>query len=598
MKRFTPVKKLLFFLSFLGVFSISNSAHAAGGFLSLDNIGASVVGWIFYQISYLAGLVTGVLVALGTALAGYFLDLNQTILQDRFVQVGWTTLRDLANLGFVFVIIVIALATIVRYKEYGVQKLLPRLIAAAILINFSLSIAGVVIDFSNTATRFFLSRVGNGNPHEFASSIAGTLNPQAFLAAQEEPTLPTDQPGILETMLSGILDLVFTIIFSLVIALAMFAFAFMFLARYLILAFLLVVLPIVILFSVIPFLKGMWSKWVDHFIRWVFFAPAAAFFMYLAILTSTAYRNGVEGAGLTSIANMSSSLQNIIRNGMTGVILVGLIIGGLIVAQKMGIAGAKGAIDIAQGARKKTATWAKRTGTRWTKQGATRALRGERGRVVTAGLQRFGQGRNAFVRTLARPVRSLGTALTGARISAEKLVADEAKKLPASLNQQALQYSTASNPARVAILSNVAEEYKKRKDVQKQVEQQIKDMATGKNWDEVDKEALKKLQDRLRGQTELVYEFDEKVLQQLPQFARDQFEAAAGDITGIKLTQLYGKRKGEVMPSKGAISKQVEELIEKAAEEKTAQAKAQSQATPQPSGGGTQPSAGGEQKTT
>ena len=172
------------------------------------------------------------------------------------------------------------------------------------------------------------------------------------------------------------------------------------------------------------------------------------------------------------------------------------------------------------------------------------------------------------------------------------------------MNQQALQFSTASNPARVAILSNVAEEYKKRKDGQEKIRQNIDALnrqiteERGKGAS-ADQEKIARFQQSLateQGKT-LEY-FEQKVLQQLPQFARDQFEAAAGDITGIKLTQLYGKRKGEVMPSKGAISKQVEELIEKAAEEKTAQAKAQSQTTPQSSEGGTQQNAGGGQQQT
>ena len=541
MKRFASSYLPILILSVVGVFAFSQPAHA---FFSIDAIAGSAISKAFLLLSYIASLIIGIFVAVGTALAGYFLNLNQTILEDDFVRSGWTTLRDFANLGFVLVIIVIAIATIIRYKEYGVQKLLPRLIAAAILINFSLTLAGIVIGVSNSATVIFLSRVGNGDPFTFASSIAGTLSPQRLIQSQEDPLplIESDQPGMLESALSGILDLVFTVVFSSVIALGMLAFAFMFLARYLVLVFLLVTLPMVILFSVIPFLKGMWNKWVDYFLRWVFFAPAAAFFMYLAMLTSSAYKNRADGATLDTLTNTGGNIQNVVRNGMAGIILVGLMLGGLIVAQKMGIAGAAGAIKLAQGARKRVTVRAGRLA----RQAATRPLRGNLGRKATAGLQQLGQagpfkgtGRsarigNAIARGITRPVRSAGTGLAGIRAGSEKLVSEEAKKLPLALNEQALQYSTASNPARVAILSNLAEEYKKRQDPQSRAN------------------------------------FERDVLAKLPQFARKAFDDAAGDVTGIKLAQLYGRRRDTVMPTKGAIAKQVEELIQQAATETTA----------------------------
>jgi hypothetical protein len=54
-----------------------------------------------------------------------------------------------ANLGFVLFIILIALATIVRYQDYEAKKLLPRLIAAAILVNFSIAIPTVILNFTH-----------------------------------------------------------------------------------------------------------------------------------------------------------------------------------------------------------------------------------------------------------------------------------------------------------------------------------------------------------------------------------------------------------------------------------------------------------------
>ena len=624
MKRFASSYLPILILSVVGVFAFSQPAHA---FFSIDAIAGSAISKAFLLLSYIASLIIGIFVAVGTALAGYFLNLNQTILEDDFVRSGWTILRDFANLGFVLVIIVIAIATIIRYKEYGVQKLLPRLIAAAILINFSLTLAGIVIGVSNSATVIFLSRVGNGDPFTFASSIAGTLSPQRLIQSQEDPLplIESDQPGMLESALSGILDLVFTVVFSSVIALGMLAFAFMFLARYLVLVFLLVTLPMVILFSVIPFLKGMWNKWVDYFLRWVFFAPAAAFFMYLAMLTSSAYKNRADGATLDTLTNTGGNIQNVVRNGMAGIILVGLMLGGLIVAQKMGIAGAAGAIKLAQGARKRVTVRAGKLARQAAQRAATRPLRGNLGRKATVGLQQLGQagpfkgtGRgsrigNAIARGITRPVRSAGTGLAGIRAGSEKLVSEEAKKLPLALNEQALQYGTASNPARVAILSNLANEHKQRRDAVTATNQEISSTSSNitkargkiankeKEFGELDslgdslskagkerlaivrgqlaseRASLTELENKLSSAgerlpkvVELASDFEANVIGKLPQSARKAFDDAAGDVTGIKLAQLYGRRRDTVMPTKGAIAKQVEELIQQAATETTA----------------------------
>jgi len=49
------------------------------------------------------------------------------------VTIGWTITRDLANYCFLFLILlVIAIATILRVETYGMKALLPKLIIAAL----------------------------------------------------------------------------------------------------------------------------------------------------------------------------------------------------------------------------------------------------------------------------------------------------------------------------------------------------------------------------------------------------------------------------------------------------------------------------------
>ena len=64
---------------------------------------------------------------------------------------GWQIMRNFANVGFVIVFLIIIFSQIsnVGITNYGVKKLLPRLIIAAILVNLSYFISQIAVDLSN-----------------------------------------------------------------------------------------------------------------------------------------------------------------------------------------------------------------------------------------------------------------------------------------------------------------------------------------------------------------------------------------------------------------------------------------------------------------
>lgn len=63
----------------------------------------------------------------------------------------WTKFRDVANVLFVvvFMIVVFSQATSVGLSSYGVKRILPRILAAAVLVNVSFFICQIAIDISN-----------------------------------------------------------------------------------------------------------------------------------------------------------------------------------------------------------------------------------------------------------------------------------------------------------------------------------------------------------------------------------------------------------------------------------------------------------------
>ncbi len=411
MKR--PLKKILIPAALLALvfFVVPHLAYAIWPFPSLGEI----VSGVLRLLAYVLNFIFGTLFMLGAMLAKAILDLNFNILttQNGLVQVGWKISRDLANLGFVLLIIFIAFGTILRIESYGAKKLLPMLIGAAIIVNFSLAIGGVFINFSNVLSNSFITKMGDN----FTTSIAGAFGAQRLLLPPDNPPPPdpAEQGGALvgfsSVVLIGLANLIFISVFTLIAALVMFLIAGMLLIRYIVLSFLLILAPITWLFWAFPSLKHLFSKWWSSFIEWVFFAPAMLFFVYIAVLSAQNLKDVIQPTG----SGFSGILSTVMSTGMQMVVLAGVLVGGVIAAQKMGIAGASAAVNAGKKVGKSTQKWAGKQAAK----GASYPLRTVTGRKTAEKLQTFGAKSGFIGRTLSAPLRQIGAALSDARLKSE-----------------------------------------------------------------------------------------------------------------------------------------------------------------------------------
>ena len=73
--------------------------------------------------------------------------------QESVLYRGWSMMRNIANVAFViaFMIVIYSQVTNIGLSSYGIKRLLPRLIAAAILVNISYWICAIAVDLSNIA---------------------------------------------------------------------------------------------------------------------------------------------------------------------------------------------------------------------------------------------------------------------------------------------------------------------------------------------------------------------------------------------------------------------------------------------------------------
>ena len=402
-KKFIPFLMLIIIISSLGIFifEIENAKADVGEYiigglkgmladalLTIQELVGSLVAWM-------AGLAQGIL--------------NFTSLQNsQMVKDGWEITRGLVNMFFILILMVIALATILKVESYGMKQLLPKLIIAALLINFSLVFCGAIIDSAGVLTNYFIKDSKNffeniANQMQLTTIMKGsgkdtkiyechTLNERdgpifnTLEKCQENCTgsnkktcITLSAPSTKWNEVEGdlywkvIAALFLSIIFTIIAVFVFAALAFLLLIRVLVIWFLLILAPVAWFFWILPATKNLWEKWWNTFIKWVFFAPAAIFFIWLSV---NSWLKFIEGkapmTGGEIIKGMSETITNDVLkikimpqvmapgNFIQFILACGMLIGSLIVAQKIGIYGASGAINIAKSAGKGVGRWTAR----------------------------------------------------------------------------------------------------------------------------------------------------------------------------------------------------------------------------------------------
>ncbi len=458
-----------------------------GDVLGIGDIASNVVGWIVYVITYIISAIFGFLVSILVYIISFILQISVNVVNSPAVQSGESVTLAIANLGFVLAIIIIALATILRQETYGVKQILWKLVVAAILVNFSLPIAGVIIGFSNSFSTYFMKALpGGGGAAGFADALAGAFSPhRPFLDIQLDPNATATSVGVdagatLASIVTPLYGLVFALAMLTVTIITLATLVAMLLIRYITLSILLILMPLVWLLWIFPAFSSHFSKWWSEFLRWTFFAPIVIFFLYLSISTAslmsaankTASGTGASRAGLALVGFDSASDSGLLA-GIKGfakgaaavligdlmqmIVVLGLAIGGFVAANKLSITGASVGMGAMKAVRGAVQGWAVKKG----KRAASYPLRTEMGRKLTERLQTAGLGRGRLGRALLKPVREAGTAAAKAREPTEKMVSEKNRELgKLSLEEQARRIGTQDAPGKLAIMRNLQKSMK------------------------------------------------------------------------------------------------------------------------------------------
>lgn len=236
------------------------------------------------------------------------------------LKVAWTTVRDLANMGFIFMLLYASIMTIVG-KEKDARGIVVKMVIAAILINFSLFFTKVIIDVANLLALTFYSAIAPGavGPDAFLSAGLSNNIIQA-LGAQTLWQSAGELDGstvFIAAIMSSITLLVTAFVFA--------AMAVMFLVRYVVLIFVLILSPLMVLSSVFPALKDYSKKWWDALLNQAFFAPVFFILMWVTLTLIT----GISQSIFSSTSSLAGGLNasNFNADGVSVLINYAVILG-------------------------------------------------------------------------------------------------------------------------------------------------------------------------------------------------------------------------------------------------------------------------------
>ncbi|MFA4890160.1 MAG: hypothetical protein WC587_00785 [Candidatus Paceibacterota bacterium] len=304
---------------------------------------------------------------------------GETLKQD-FVSTGWAVTRDVANLFFIFILLYIAIATILQLSGYGMKELLVTVIILALLINFSLVITRFIIDGSNILALEFYNEMPSAEQGSVTQSIFGAdakdvssifisgFNPQNIFDVKRFNDWTKSGSNILFMIIIFLCSIIINLIASFILL----AGAVLFIIRIAVLWIIMILAPLAFLAMALPATKTYASQWWKKLFEQAFFAPAFLFMLYMtAHLVKSGFLKGknLPGGGSMPAESFFGSLVIIL---LYFFVVAVFLVASLIIAKQMGAEGASTVQKWGQSAKK----WGQGQAGRISRRGAGKMAEG------------------------------------------------------------------------------------------------------------------------------------------------------------------------------------------------------------------------------
>ncbi|KKP81056.1 MAG: hypothetical protein UR80_C0010G0005 [Parcubacteria group bacterium GW2011_GWB1_35_5] len=266
------------------------------------------------------------------------------------ISTAWATLRDVANMAFIFVLLYAAFKTMFDSNFSAFNTTVKNIIIAALLINFSLFFSKVVIDASNIVSIGFYNSIITNDAQIGSTILGGTANFNGIsggymrmlkMQTWYHANILENGFNFQQVFLTGFMSSTFMFISAIIFFIA----SIMFVARFVILIFLMILSPLAFIAFIIPGMEKRFKDWKSALINQAFFAP-----LFFA-LTWVAFKLGnalMDPANTTTwvdlIKNPSKDTSILLLNY---VLTTGFFIAALVFSKQM--AGKTGNIGMAVG---------------------------------------------------------------------------------------------------------------------------------------------------------------------------------------------------------------------------------------------------------
>lgn len=225
--------------------------------------------------------------------------------------IAWDIMRGLANAVFIisFIIIIYSHITSVGISNYGIKKMLPRLVIAALLVNLSFYICAIAIDLSNVigqsiqdmfiSIRNTITTVGGGSQEMPTWEGVTTAILSAGTVAVGAATFFFAFGGDIGAAAILLLPLLLGLLITVIVVLLVLA------ARQALIVILTIISPLAFVAYLLPGTEKWFDKWKDLFITMLIFFPAFS-----------AVFGGSQLAGAAIIQNADSIVMLILGLGV------------------------------------------------------------------------------------------------------------------------------------------------------------------------------------------------------------------------------------------------------------------------------------------
>lgn len=285
------------------------------GILSPIGIVTLITWYVIYIPSTWALSITG-------SIFNAFLtfSMSREVLNASFVSVAWGALRGIANMLFIFVLVVISISIILDYGKYKSKELIRDVIIIALFVNFSLFAARIVIDAGNIVALGFydaltiespkyepVSNISNIQEKDVSGSLIQFFNPAKMVSPELFNSWKDKNSDSFPFSANSALILVFLMgaALNLYVAYLFFMAGFLFIARVAYLWVIMATGPLAFISYLIPQLQTkVWKQWWEDLIDKSFCIAMFLFWIWLTLMiTGSGFLNtlfassGGEGVG-------------------------------------------------------------------------------------------------------------------------------------------------------------------------------------------------------------------------------------------------------------------------------------------------------------